>query len=241
MPADDVLRSVEIPRRFRGPTHSANGGYACGLIASVLGPVATVTLRAPPPLDRPLALARKDGRAALLDGERLLGEGVPEAPEIEGPPPVTVEAAHEALTRTPWTPQSHPLPECFVCGPARAPDDGLRLSTGPVEGICAAPWMPDPGLGDENGLIRAEYLWSALDCPSGQASSLHSPGRPEEVSILLGRLSARIEARPPISQPLVVTARHVAREGRKLIAEAAVHDAEGRRGAVGRATSILSQ
>ena len=52
---------VVIERRFRGPPESANGGYACGLVAGLLGGVAEVTLRLPPPLDRELDVVRADG------------------------------------------------------------------------------------------------------------------------------------------------------------------------------------
>ena len=48
------LETVTIDRRFRGPLRSANGGYACGLLGSRVGPAAEVTLRLPPPLERPL-------------------------------------------------------------------------------------------------------------------------------------------------------------------------------------------
>ena len=43
---------MTIDRRYRGPLHSANGGYAAGLLGSRLGGAAEVTLRLPPPLER---------------------------------------------------------------------------------------------------------------------------------------------------------------------------------------------
>src|SRR5918996_2619259 len=57
-----LSRAVEvmIPARFNGPPATANGGYTCGLVARLLGVDAEVTLRRPPPLDRPL---RWDGAA----------------------------------------------------------------------------------------------------------------------------------------------------------------------------------
>ena len=41
-------RSITIPRRYRGPMHSANGGYAAGLLAREVDGPAEVTLRLPP-------------------------------------------------------------------------------------------------------------------------------------------------------------------------------------------------
>jgi hypothetical protein len=42
----------------------------------------------------------------------------------------TYAEAVEAAKRTPVKPHEHLLPMCFVCGPDRAPGDGLRLSPG---------------------------------------------------------------------------------------------------------------
>ena len=47
-------RAMIVPGRFNGPPDSGNGGYTCGLVAGLLGEVAEVTLRLPPPLDREL-------------------------------------------------------------------------------------------------------------------------------------------------------------------------------------------
>ena len=48
-----------IPRRFRGPEASANGGYTCGTIAELVdADVVEVTLRKPPPLDVEFAVER---------------------------------------------------------------------------------------------------------------------------------------------------------------------------------------
>lgn len=37
------MRSITIDKRFRGPPHSANGGYVCGLLSSAMGGSAEVT------------------------------------------------------------------------------------------------------------------------------------------------------------------------------------------------------
>ena len=54
-----------VPGRYNGPPESANGGYACGLVAGLLGGVVEVTLRLPPPLDRELGVVRQDGRVEI--------------------------------------------------------------------------------------------------------------------------------------------------------------------------------
>jgi hypothetical protein len=37
--------------------------------------------------------------------------------------------------------------------------------------VLAATWIPDPTLAAQDGFVASEFLWSALDCPTGYASS----------------------------------------------------------------------
>ena len=50
------MQTMTIPRRFRGPPNSGNGGYVCGMLARQIAGAAEVTLRAPPPLETELDL-----------------------------------------------------------------------------------------------------------------------------------------------------------------------------------------
>ena len=62
--------SVTIDHRFRGPATSGHGGYTCGVLARYLDTPATVMLKAPPPLDRPLSVVTMYyGGIELRDGE----------------------------------------------------------------------------------------------------------------------------------------------------------------------------
>ncbi len=72
-----MREQVTIDRRFRGPPDSANGGYVCGLLAGFLDTPAEVTLRRPPPIERPLTVEGDSGRVSLCDGETLIAEAVP--------------------------------------------------------------------------------------------------------------------------------------------------------------------
>src|SRR5215210_2195418 len=169
---------VSIPHRFRGPPQSANGGYACGLVAAAIapGPGVEVTLLGPPPLDRQLNLEPVGEGAELRHGEQLVAAGRPaQAPELELPEPVSLDAAREARRTSP-TRQDHPFPMCFVCGTER-PDDGLQVILGPAAGgrVVAAPFETRAEHADETGKVRDEIVWSVLDCPSGVAAVLE-PG-----------------------------------------------------------------
>ena len=75
--------TVTIDRRYRGPLRSANGGYACGLLGSRVGAGAEVTLRLPPPLERPLTIRRDGERLVLEDGDLLVAEAVAGDPGLE--------------------------------------------------------------------------------------------------------------------------------------------------------------
>jgi len=66
---------ITFPHRFRGPLTSANGGYACGRLASFVdADEVEVTLRLPPPLERPLTVRRDAGSAVLLDDHAVVAE-----------------------------------------------------------------------------------------------------------------------------------------------------------------------
>jgi hypothetical protein len=149
----------------------ANGGFACGAIAALVGGAAEVTLRRPLPLGRALAV-HQDGAGVLLveDGDALLAQARPAAAEVElaVPAVVSLEEAVAVAGRARYY-QDPVFPGCFVCGPARRPGDGLRIFPGPVAGgqLLAAPWTPDPSVADADGTVRPEVVWAALDCPAG--------------------------------------------------------------------------
>src|SRR5688572_26570132 len=128
---------LQIATRFRGPPESGNGGYTCGLLAERLGGPACVTLKKPPPLERTLVI--RGGQ--LLDGEELVAEAELAELELHIPNAPSFDEAAQSSTHYAGHAQ-HIYPECFVCGPARAPGDGLRIFAGrsrPDQPVIA-PW-----------------------------------------------------------------------------------------------------
>ena len=68
-----TMSTVVIARRHNGPPETANGGYACGLVARHVDGPAHVSLRRPVPLATPLELERHDdGHVTLHDGDALI-------------------------------------------------------------------------------------------------------------------------------------------------------------------------
>ncbi|HEX6312332.1 MAG TPA: hypothetical protein VF152_12005 [Acidimicrobiia bacterium] len=239
-----MSETVVIDRRFCGPPDSANGGYACGLLAARVGNPAEVTLRQPPPLDRPLTVEVSDDGARLLDGETLVAEAraVPTL-ELDVPDGVPFPVAETAGAGS-WinsTPHDHPFPTCFVCGPDREPGDGMRVFVGPVAGragLYAAPWVPDRSLAppDAGGVVSPEYVWAALDC-SGGIGGLYDIDA-EHGPYVLGRLTAEIVAPVAAGERCVALGWQIGASGRKLETGSAVYAADGTLAGRARATWI---
>jgi hypothetical protein len=64
------VAELNLGEQLCGPPATANGGYACGAIAELLGGGPEVTLRRPPPLGRPLRLLWADDRERDRPGPR---------------------------------------------------------------------------------------------------------------------------------------------------------------------------
>lgn len=222
-----MTTALTIEGRYCGPPGSANGGYACGLLAGRLGNEALITLRSPPPLETPLEVReRDDGALHLRRGEQLIAEARAYTHAVQVPEPVSVGEAECATVGYPGA-EDHRFPTCFVCGPDRAQGDGLRIFPGPVEGrdLVAAPWTPAPDLADEHGRVRDEFVWAALGCPSwfGAAAS-----RPELRAGLLGQLAVRVVDSPRAGLRYVATGWVLRIEGRKARAGSALFGEDGR-------------
>lgn len=216
--------TITIPSRFHGPPNSGNGGYVCGIIARQLNTPCAVRLKAPPPLETELQLAGDQYSARLLDGEAVIGQGSTTELDLEVPEPPSLEQARAAASHFLGF-SYHPFPACFVCGPQRQPGDGLCLFPGPVAGtdMIATPWHPDPGLADDDGNVRTEFLWAALDCPG---AFVQMP-RPEGTGIVLGELAAEVQARAPAGHTYIVCAWPLGRDGKKLYSGTAIFSETG--------------
>jgi len=228
-----------VPRRFRGPAISGNGGWTAGALATLLvghaeapQPPVRVRLSAPPPLETPMVVTRDGEVATATAGGRVVAaatllDDAEAAAALQPVPPVAADVAAAAAAGYRGL-RDHPFPECFSCGTARAPGDGLRLFPGPVDGVdavVAAAWTPHESLADEpvegpadgqgdaevegevegevagRGRVPVPVLWAALDCPGGWAVDL--TGRP----MVLGTMTAWVGERPRIGEPLVVVGR----------------------------------
>ena len=230
-----MTQTFRIGRRFNGPHDSGNGGYSAGLAAHLLpnAEAVEVTLRAPIPLEQTLrAHPTADGLDIMTDDAATRIQIMSLRP-VHLEIPTVMSPGLEAATVAAATYRDaadHVLPHCFVCGPARAEGDGLRIFTDWLKDpagienpnafpIVAAPWQPTPDLADASGRVLPEFLWAALDCPGAFAIDVEP--------IVLGRMSARILARPPTDAPIVVIAWAKGRDRRKHFAGSALFTEAG--------------
>jgi hypothetical protein len=174
-----------------------------------------VTLRLPPPLQRPLEVRHDGERALLLDGEALVAEARPARVDVEPPVPVSVPEAEDAATR--HVRGGDPVfRECFTCG-IREEADGLGIHVGPVaarDPLFAAPWVardPSPAV-----------VWAAIDCPGAYAVGIAGRGE-----IVLGRMTARVLRVPEAAERCAAVSWPVGEDGRKLFAGTALFAEDG--------------
>lgn len=235
-----MVETLVVPGRFRGPPTSGNGGWVCGAAAALVGGQAEVTLRRPPPLDRPLTVVRDGADLRIVDEHDDQHDVVVAARSttVVASVPEPVLPAEAELATNAWPGhRRHPFASCFTCGPAREPGDGLRLFTGPVPGrpgTVAARWRPHPSTGAGDGLVDDRVVWAALDCPSGWP---HLGAG--DVTALLGRMAARVLEPVLVGEDYVVVGEGTAVDGRKRHSVSALFDADGACVAVARATWIV--
>ncbi|MEN3535756.1 hypothetical protein AAH991_11630 [Microbispora sp. ZYX-F-249] len=247
---------LTVPKRFRGPEGTANGGWIAGTLAGTLTggghdcPV-EVTLRRPVPLETALAVEHVGNAVVLSAGDSHLVEAIPVAETLTPPPFVRFTDAARAEAGFPGR-NGHAIAGCFACG-LREPGDGLRIFPGPVQDpvegavedpaagaeLVAAGWRVPFNVTDEQGVVPDSIVWAALDCATGWAHYRSFPDREPIQPPLLGRLTGQVFRRVYPMGRYSVVARAEGRDGRKLFGTSAVYEVDGTLVAAARATWIL--
>ena len=224
-----------FPERFSGPAGSANGGYACGVIAQqVPSDLVEVTLRRPPPLDTTLFVEHiADEYSVRSESGDTIAVAQPVREPITADPAV-FDIPTDAPPALPD--DRHPFRACFTCGPDRALGDGLRIFAKRIaaQSVLADRWTPDRSLAGSDGSVRPEIVWAALDCPGGWAAFDRIPGG----VAVLGRMTAQVNRTPVVGEPCVVVASSRWHDGRKIDAHSALYTYEGELLAAARAVWI---
>lgn len=216
-----TLGTFEIAHRFRGPPASANGGYFAAQLARFARQTVKVRLLRPPPLDAPLTVVADGDLLRALHDDVRYAEASPALLDLDVPAAPRYEVALDASLHCKGLRQ-HDYPGCFVCGPARARGDGLRIFAGPWrEGVVAAGWIPDRSLANAEGKVAPEFMWSALDCPGYFAIEGHS------TPLLLAEFTAHVDRLVHIDEPCVAIGWPIAAAGRKYEVGTALFDEDG--------------
>lgn len=224
------MTKIMVPRQFRGPPVTANGGYICGVLSNAVGGRGQAMLRSGVPLDVEVILSdAEDGGVVLHNAEGvLLGTAKPAADEaIPMPPaPPTVEQARKAQAGSVFAQRSLHR-GCFSCCIEREDGEGLGVHVGQIEGApegqCAGLWTPHANFADADGTMPDEITWGALDC-SGSMAWFIKTGAPVG---LLGTMAGEVLKKPKAGETYVVVAWTREVEGRKYFAGVALFDAAG--------------
>jgi len=227
-----VDTELVIADRYRGPARSGNGGYSSGALAA-LAPddwaAVTVRLSQPPPLDTALQVIRTEELLVAASGDDEVARALRADHDLRPVAPVDAETARAAEASYPGL-TSHPFPTCFACGTGREPGDGLRIFPGPVsDGRVAATWTPHPSVAadwheytDATREVGHAVTWAALDCAGGWAADIG------ERLMVLGTMTARLDALPAVGEEHVVVGEARGESGRKRMSAASLYDASGR-------------
>ncbi len=229
MPA---LEDVVFDSFFRGPPTSANGGYAAGVTARLLGEPARVRLPKPPPVGRPLTARRVESSVKIFDGDDVVLVAKPRGQLDVRVPHIDVAAARAAVA-IPEIVAKHAAPTCVVCGPGRA--DGLRIFPGSIgPGLVATSWRVPSIECQEGGEVSSPILWAVLDCPGGWC---FEGAHVEFVPVLV---SQSVDILKPIhaGDEVIIVAWETGRAERTLRACTAALDFEGRPLAVSEQTCV---
>jgi len=213
-----MKHKLSINPQFCGPKNSGNGGYVCGSLANYVDYTTEVTLHKPPPLNTDMEINIEEHALQLLHANQTIATVKPGAIDFEAPEAPSFDMAVE-VSKSYIGFKEHPYPHCFVCGPKREAPDALCIYPGktPDGKMIAAPWVPDELLSDNEGYVKNEFIWSALDCPGGIITLEQSN------KILLGRMTAQIKHQISIGEKCIVIGWLKKQEGRKFFSGTAIY------------------
>ena len=166
----ELKDTVTIERRYRGPLDSGNGGYSCGRLAAFLDGPAEVTLRLPPPLDRPLGSRGATARRSCC------WTATPSSPRRCRPRSTSSRRRARRWPRPRRRQRRHVrhrggrVQRVLHVRRSRATATASGSTSGrSATGVHAAPWTARD--------VSPEVVWAAIDCPGAFAVGAPGPRR----------------------------------------------------------------
>jgi hypothetical protein len=226
-----------IEEHNNGPIGRGHGGTSAGRFAALVNPTAaTVRFHNPVPLGTPMSWVANARGTDVLNGSEHIATVRPLAAPLKIgqfgrlPAQLVLDAEERWLDARGG---QHMAPTCIACGHQRSDTAALGLRPGPVEdtSLFATNWSP--GI---DGLLPADLVWTALDCPTGfpAVASLEA-----SYAAVTGELSVQTPADIPGDGNYQLISRRTGVDGRKVYTEAALVDEKGRSLAVATATWIV--
>lgn len=229
--------TLTIPVWAHGRPGMGQGGWGSGSFAQAIGEPVSIALRAPIPLETPLAIEVDDEGWNLVRGDSVDRAVIMRAHrEIIDPvdtPPVSLDQAFAARDRFDTSPDAHEARTCFSCGLA---PDSMQVWPGPLNdgtGRVATVWTPRSDRADDKGHVDPRVVWTTLDCTSGFYVGQPDPDDAdgERRHGLTVQYSVRQFGPVVAEQPHVLVGHHgrhrAGWDGRKRGAGASLFDAEG--------------
>lgn len=181
------IDNTVLSQRFCGPPKTGNGGFTAGILAEAVGAsAAEIRLLSPTPVETSIVIESEKGQKGSIydDSKKVLAtlqsisdEDFPEyklpiVPDLDETKKIS--AFYPGFT-------THPFPTCFVCGPKRELNDGMRIFVGAApkqvgfDNLMVGHWLPDETVVSEDDTVRDAAIWGALDCPGGFSAVLDKP------------------------------------------------------------------
>ena len=221
-----MSETITFPAKFNGGVGYAQGGYVAGKLSGLLDGPAYTTFRAPTPLETPLTIKREQGGVQIHTSEGVLtAQAVSKAIEIMAPPCPDRDAV--VVARPGYRGYDDEGGNtCFVCSPHREPGECMQVHAAPVsDAVVACLWQPEDKYA-EDGIVRPEFVWSVLDCPSGFGAMINFSK--EQGPAMTGGLGAKLIHPISINEEYIAMGWHIASDGRKHSAGSAIYSAGGK-------------
>lgn len=159
--------SVVIPTWGQGRPGLGQGGYTSAQFEAAVGQPITISLKAPIPLETELSVDAVEGGWELRQDDTVIMTAVPSEISYADTPAVGLDAAADARTRFPVSPDEHNARNCLSCGFGERTMEVWPGLLDDGTGRVASDWHPPAWAGDDNGLVDPGLIWMALDCTCG--------------------------------------------------------------------------
>lgn len=230
------INNTILSQRFCGPPKTGNGGFTAGILVEAAGTeTAEIRLLSPTPVETSIIIESEKGLRGVIydDTKKVLATlksiADEDFPDYKLPKVPDLDEAKKVSALYPGF-TTHPFPTCFVCGPKREVNDGMRIFVGPAseqigfENLMAGHWLPNESVATQNGFVRDAAIWGALDCPGGFSAVLDKPQL-----IVLSKIRGKIIERPITGENYIIMSWRLQKLTRAFKVMTAIFESDSKR------------